>query len=53
MVYENIQSEDNFNFNTFTEITPLDQEIENIPRKDLYLQFQYQILISQKCLYDC
>ena len=35
VVYENMRSEDNLNFNTFTEITPLDQEIENIPRKDL------------------
>ena len=30
-----IKNEDNFNFHTFTEITPLDQDIENIPRKDL------------------
>ena len=30
-----IDNEDNFNFHTFTEIAPLNQEIENTPRKDL------------------
>ena len=34
-INQNLQNEDNFNFHTFTEITPLNQEIENSPRKDL------------------
>ena len=33
--YENIQSEDSLNFHLFTEITPLDQEIDDTHRKDL------------------
>ena len=33
--YENIQNEDNFDFHLFTEITPLDQNIDDNHRKDL------------------
>ena len=34
-IYQGIQNEDNFDFHTFTEITPLDQNIEDNARKDL------------------